>query len=119
MDTYWDSSDQTMFLRVLADYERYRCTVFDLPLDHMNFANKRIMKGSMEERQGNRPKRYKPLQFPTFIHVTKFRVKKLNNTTIHNEFVRHLLHLKGNESMTDTISWEDVVSPSASRNKAR
>eukprot|EP00531_Pseudo-nitzschia_arenysensis_P000134 CAMPEP_0116139872 /NCGR_PEP_ID=MMETSP0329-20121206/13540_1 /TAXON_ID=697910 /ORGANISM="Pseudo-nitzschia arenysensis, Strain B593" /LENGTH=517 /DNA_ID=CAMNT_0003634937 /DNA_START=203 /DNA_END=1756 /DNA_ORIENTATION=+ len=119
MDTYWDSSDQIMFLRVLADYDRYRCTVFDLPRDRMNFANKRIMRDSMEERQGLRPKRYKPLQFPTFIHVTKYRVKQLNNATIHNEFVRHLLHLKGNESMTDTISWEDVVSPSASRNKTR
>ena len=115
MDTYWDSSDQIMFLRVLGDYDRYQCTVFDLPRDRMNFATKGIMRDAMEERLGKRPKRYKPIQFPTFIHVTAYRVKRLNNATIHNEFVRHLLHLKGNESITDKISWEDVVSPSASR----
>jgi len=101
MDTFWDYSDQTMFLRVLDDYNRYRCTVFDFPSHHMSFATKAIMTDAMEERQGRRPKRKKPLKFPTFIHVTKSRVKNLNNTTIHDEFVRHLLKLKANETIKE------------------
>jgi len=119
MDTFWDSSDQQMFLRVLGDYDRYRCTVFDLPATHMNFANKRIMRDAMEERLGLRKKR-RPLEFPTFIHVTQYRVRRLNNATIHSEFLRHLLQLTTNEPMTESISWEDAVSaPSANRTTAK
>jgi len=112
MDTFWDMSDQTMFLRVLKDYNRYRCAVFDLPPKFMVFANRGLMTDAMNERQKMRRKREK-LEFPTFVHVTNYRVKRLNNATIHNEFVRHVLELKDNEMMTDTISWEDVVSPMA------
>ena len=114
MDSFWDSSDQTMFLRVLDDYDRYRCTVLDLPPKHMSFATKQIMRDAMEERQGKKRKK-KSMEFPTFIHVIEYRVKRLNNATIHSKFLRHLLHLKINESLTDssTISWEEVVSPSA------
>jgi hypothetical protein len=110
MDTFWHMSDQTMFLRVLENYTQYICTVFELLPQYMSFATTGMMTDAMKERQGERKKR-KRMKFHTFIHLTKYRVNKLKNTTIHNEFLHHLLELKGNEMMTDTISWEDVVSP--------
>jgi len=116
MDTFWHSSDQIMMLRVLGDYNRYRCTVFALPQRHMTFINKQLMIGATEERQKKRKKK-KPMQFPTFIHATKFRVNRINNATIHDEFVRHLLHLNENEQITDSVVWEDTVPSSAKRRK--
>ena len=115
MDTFWDSSDQTMFVRVINDYDQYRCTAFELPSGYMSFANKQIMTDGMMEQHGTRGKRRAPLQYPTFVHVTNFRVKRLKNNTIHNDFVRHILKLKDKEMMTTSISWEDVVSPLAKR----
>jgi len=119
MDTFWDVSDQSMFLRVLKDYDRYKCTVFDLPSHYMSFANKLIMTDGMNELHGTRGKRRKALQYPTFVHVTNYRVKRLNNVTIHNDFIRHILKLKENEMMTTNISWDDVVSPMSRRKNTR
>lgn len=115
MDTFWDLSDQNMFLRVLNNYNRYRCTVFHLPPKFMSFASKGIMRDGMDAQQGRRGKRKAPLEYPPFIHVTNYRVKRLNNATIHNDFLRHVLELKDDEMMTDTISWEEVLSPIANR----
>mmetsp|Transcript_26651 Transcript_26651/g.29939 ORF Transcript_26651/g.29939 Transcript_26651/m.29939 type:complete len:462 (+) Transcript_26651:296-1681(+) len=116
MDTLWESSDQIMFLRVLKDYDRYRCTVFDLPPKHMSFANKHIMTSGMIARQGKRGKQKRPLEYPTLIHVTGYRVKRLNNATVHDNFVRHILDLKENEMMTSDVRWEDTV-PHMSKRK--
>jgi hypothetical protein len=80
----------------------------------MSFSTAGLMTKAMHERQGKIEKK-RQNNFHTFIHVTKYRVNKLNNKTIHNEFVRHLLQLKDKEMMTDNISWEDVVSPMAWR----
>lgn len=110
IDTFWDLSDQAMFLRVLNNYDRYRCTVFRLPKKFMSFATKGLMRDGMDAQQGRRGKRKPPLQYPTFIHVTNYRVRRLNNATVHNEFLRHVLELKDDEMMTDTIRWEEVLS---------
>mmetsp|Transcript_12783 Transcript_12783/g.36090 ORF Transcript_12783/g.36090 Transcript_12783/m.36090 type:complete len:463 (+) Transcript_12783:177-1565(+) len=114
IDTFKDSSDQTLFVRVLENYDRYRCVAFKLPGQYMSFAAKRIMVGAMEARQKNRKKR-KPLVLPTFIHVTNFRVKRIRNDTIHDDFIRYVLDLKDNENISDGISWEDVVPFNAER----
>jgi hypothetical protein len=111
-DTFSHLIDEVMFLRVLENYTRYQCTKFELSRQYMSFPTKGMMTDAMKERQGEKKKR---VEFHTFIRVTKFRVKKLKNATIHNEFLRHLLELKGNEMITDTITWEDVVSPMSLR----
>jgi len=113
MDTFWHSSDQTMFIRVLENYDRYRCVAFALPQQYMAFANKRLMTDAAEERNNTRKKK-KPLALPTFMYVTSNRVKKIK-TAIYGDFVRYALDLKDNETNTDDISWEDVVSPSGKR----
>ena len=112
MDTFWEASDQNMFLRVLGNYERYRCAVFALPQQYMTFANKRLMIDAWEVRHNLRHKVRKqrnPLVLPTFMHVTNYRVKKIKNATLHDEFVRYALDLKENETIADDLSWEDVV----------
>ena len=114
MDTFWDASDQSMLLRVIKNFTQYHCHVFPLPPQYMSFASKGLMTESMLERQGKRRKR-KPMNFPTFIHVTSYRVRRLNNATVHNEFIKHLLQLEDNEMMTKKISWDDVVFPHAER----
>jgi len=114
MDTFFHSSDQTMFLRVLDNYNSYQCTAFALPDKYMSFANKRLMISGTEARQKPR-KRRKQLNLPTFVHVTSYRVRHLNNATIHDDFVRHILDLKDNEKITDDIRWEDVVPYNAER----
>ena len=114
MDTFWHASDQTMFIRVLENYDRYRCVAFALPQQNMAFANKRLMTDAAEERNKKGQKK-KPLTLPTFIHVTSYRVKRIKNATIHGDFLRYALDLKDNETITDNISWEDVVSRSGKR----
>ena len=116
MDTFFHSSDQTMFLRVLDNYNRYQCTAFTLPDKYMSFANKRLMTSGMEARQKPRTRR-KRLNLPTLIHVTSYRVRRLNNATIHDDFVRYVLDLKDNEKITDDIRWEDVVPHNAKRKR--
>lgn len=113
MDTFPSASDQDMLLQVLGDYDRYRCAVFPLSLDYMSFATKGLMRDAMQERLGLRGKRKKSLQFPTFIHVTNHRLKMINNATIQSEFFKHLLQVETNESMTDTMTWEDAISSDA------
>eukprot|EP00536_Pseudo-nitzschia_multiseries_P014363 jgi/Psemu1/291400/fgenesh1_pg.692_\ len=114
MDTFYDRSDQTMFVRVLENYDRYHCVAFELPRQFMSFATKRMMVDAMEVRQKIRKKR-KPLVLPTVIHVTNFRVRRLNNNAIHDDFVRYVLDLKDNEYITNGTSWEDAVPHNAKR----
>ena len=112
MDTFLHASDQTIFLRVLENYDRYRCRAFALPHEYMAFASKRVMTGAMEARQN---KRTKPLTLPTFVHITNFRVRRVNNATLHDEFVRYVLDLQDGEELMDGVRWEDVVPSDARR----
>jgi len=113
MDTSIDSSDQTLFRQVLEKFDRYQCTVFSLPGHYMTFANRKLMTSAMQAQRNIRKKKTPP-KFPTFVHVTNFRVRQLSNATIHDDFVRYILQLKDNETLTEDIMWEDAV-PSDSR----
>lgn len=104
--------DQLAFARVLRDYNQYRCKNFQMSQQFMTFATKSLMRRAMNERHGLVYDAKKNFTYPTFIHITKTRVKMVNNATLHDELVRHLLDLKDNETemMTGTISWNDTVS---------
>jgi hypothetical protein len=101
MDSFWHASDQTMLLRVLVH-------------GHIAFANKRLMTDVANANTNTNPRR-KKLTLPTFVHVTNYRVKRINNATIHEGFLRYVLDLKDNETLTNDISWEQVVSPTGKR----
>jgi len=122
MDSFWHASDQTMLLRVLDNYSRYHCRVFALIHGHLVFPNKRLMTDATNANTKSfmtNKKRKKgvknALVLPTFVHVTNFRIKKINNVTIHEGFVRYVLDVKDNETLTDGIKWEQIVSPTAKR----
>jgi hypothetical protein len=104
MDQFHHVSDQVMLLNVIGNYTAYQCRTFALPYrKHFNFASKRIM----EERKAK--------NLPTFVHITEFRVRRLNNPTLHQDFLRFVLDLKENETMGDYTTWEYAISPTASR----
>jgi hypothetical protein len=103
MDEFYHGRDQTILLNVIGNYTQYQCKTFALPSDHFMFANKRLL----EER--------KPQKLPTFIHITEFRVKRINDPALHQEFVRFVLQVKDDEVMADGIRWNQVLSPSVSR----
>jgi hypothetical protein len=103
MDEFWHVSDQIMMLNVIGNYSSYHCRVFALPQQHFNFANKR----TMEHRT--------PKNLPTFVHVTDFRIKRMNNATLHQEFLRFILDIKEGENMMEGASWEQIIAPDAAR----
>lgn len=103
MDELWHVSDQTMMLNVIANYSAYHCKVFALPQQHFNFANKR----TMEHRNPN--------NLPTLVHITDFRIKRMNNDTLLQEFFRFVLDVKEGETLTEGTSWEQAIAPGASR----
>lgn len=123
MDSFWHASDQTMLLRVLDNYDRHRCRVFALVHGHIAFANKRLMTDAANANANANPnmtvdrnkRRRKKLTLPTFVHVTNYRVKRINNATIHEGFLRYVLDLKDNETLANNTSWEEVVSPTGKR----
>mmetsp|Transcript_32347 Transcript_32347/g.37057 ORF Transcript_32347/g.37057 Transcript_32347/m.37057 type:complete len:453 (-) Transcript_32347:133-1491(-) len=125
MDSFWHASDQTMLLRVLDNYSRYHCRVFSLIHGHLAFPNKRLMIDATnanmnsnmikEGKKRRRKGRENALVLPTFVHMTNFRVKKINNATIHEGFVRYALDVKDNDTFIDGIKWKQIVSPTVKR----
>jgi len=103
MDEFYHGRDQTILLNVIGNYSAYKCKTFALPQQHFNFANKRLM----EER--------KPQKIPTFVHITEFRVRRINDPILHQDFLRFVLDLKDKEAKVGDMSWEQLVSPTAIR----
>ncbi|KAL3934113.1 MAG: hypothetical protein SGARI_003529 [Bacillariaceae sp.] len=103
MDEFYHVSDQTMLLNVIGNYSAYHCKTFALPHEHFNFASKRVL----EER--------KIRSLPTFVHITDFRVKRIDNATLHQDFLRFILDLKNGETLMTGTTWEQAIAPGASR----
>jgi hypothetical protein len=104
MDEFYHKSDQTILLNVIGNFSSYRCKSFELPPQHFNFANKRIL----TER--------KLSTLPTFLHITEFRTRRIRDSEVLKSFLRFILNLKEREEMVAGVSWEQVISPTATRN---
>jgi hypothetical protein len=103
MDEFFHGRDQTILLNVIGNYSTYKCKTFVLPQQYFSFANKHVM----SERNAEK--------LPTFIHVTEYRLRRINEPKLHREFFEFVLDLKDNKQTTGGISQEQLVSPWAVR----
>ena len=140
MDHYWDGSDQTMLLRVLnhtADWninKTSRCYAFALPAHHLSFASKRLLvSGSdalVNDKKTNQKKKKKQPTFPTFMHLTSYRLRRIADDELHDQFLRYVLNVHTNDGNTvlagehqnvttttheNGFTWEDMISSKARR----
>jgi hypothetical protein len=104
MDEFYHGRDQTILLNVIANYSAYHCKTFVLPQQYFSFATKRVM----SERKAEK--------LPTFIHVTEYRLRRINEPELHREFFQFVLDLTDNgEQVIGGVAREELVYPWAVR----
>ena len=65
-----------------------------------------------EPKNRKKKKKVTALVLPTFIHVTKYRINRINNATLFEGFMRYALDLKNfDEVITEYIDLKEILSP--------
>ena len=157
MDHFSHGSDQVMLLRVLnqtwsdpspgthetkppTDEGKFnKCIAFVLPPHHLQFASKRLFRSAAEELPSSNPtntkkrkKKNRPPAFPTFMHLTSYRLRQIGDDELHDQFLRSVLNIPfpdpekeedvatngglGGDKMAE-LSWNNMVSSKATRTK--
>lgn len=95
-----DSDQKLLGAVVDKHYDQYYCRVYELqhsrPMEsHFDFVG---------------PPMFQQWSFPTFVHITNTRLKRVSNAN-YEKFIRYALALQPNETLVGTTTWEDLIHP--------
>jgi hypothetical protein len=157
MDHFSHGSDQVMLLRVLNqtwsdpspgthetkpltnEGKFNKCIAFVLPPHHLQFASRRLFRSAAEDLPSSnsnntkkRKKKNRPPAFPTFMHLTSYRLRQIGDDELHDQFLRYILDVPFREEdgakdgatngglgggKRAELSWNNMVSSKAVRTK--